>query len=43
VRESKPEPQSNPASFANPGDFNGDCKSDILWRNTSTQQVYECS
>jgi hypothetical protein len=22
------------------GDFNGDCKSDILWRNTSTQQVY---
>jgi hypothetical protein len=23
------------------GDFNGDCKSDILWRNNTTQQVYE--
>jgi len=33
-----PNPNPNPASFANPGDFNGDCKSDILWRNTSTQQ-----
>jgi hypothetical protein len=24
-----------------PQDFNGDCKSDILWRNSSTEQVYE--
>ena len=36
-----PNPNPNPASFANPGDFNGDCKSDLLWRNTSTGQVYE--
>jgi len=36
-----PNPNPNPASFAAVADFNGDCKSDILWRNTSTQQVYE--
>jgi RHS repeat-associated protein len=36
-----PNKNPNPQSFANPGDFNGDCKSDILWRDTSTQQVYE--
>jgi hypothetical protein len=36
-----PNPNPNPASFAAVGDFNGDCRSDILWRNTSTQQVYE--
>ena len=36
-----PNPNPNPESFAAVGDFNGDCKSDILWRNTSTQQVYE--
>jgi subtilase family serine protease len=36
-----PNPNPNPASFAATQDFNGDCKSDILWRNTSTQQVYE--
>ena len=36
-----PNPNPNPASFANPGDFNGDCKSDILWSNSSTGQVYE--
>ena len=36
-----PNPNPNPVSFANPGDFNGDCRSDILWRNVSTGQVYE--
>ena len=36
-----PNPNPNPAVFAATQDFNGDCKSDILWRNTSTQQVYE--
>jgi hypothetical protein len=36
-----PNPNPNPESFAAVGDFNGDCKSDILWRNSSTQQVYE--
>jgi hypothetical protein len=36
-----PNPNPNPESFAAVGDFNGDCKSDILWRNTSTEQVYE--
>ncbi len=35
-----PNPNPNPASFAAVGDFNGDCKSDILWRNNSTEQVY---
>ncbi len=33
-------PNPNPASFAAVGDFNGDCKSDLLWRNSSTEQVY---
>ncbi|MGC2301658.1 MAG: FG-GAP-like repeat-containing protein [Acidobacteriaceae bacterium] len=37
---SNPNPNPNPQSFAAVGDFNGDCKSDILWRNTSTDQVY---
>ena len=23
------------------GDFNGDCRSDILWRNSGSEQVYE--
>ena len=36
-----PNPNPNPQSFAAGGDFNGDCRSDILWRNTSTEQVYE--
>jgi hypothetical protein len=36
-----PNPNPNPESFAAVGDFNGDCKSDILWRNTGTEQVYE--
>ena len=36
-----PNPNPNPVSFAAVRDFNGDCRSDILWRNTSTQQVYE--
>ena len=36
-----PNPNPNPAVFANPGDFNGDCKSDILWRNGSLEEVYE--
>jgi Chitobiase/beta-hexosaminidase C-terminal domain/FG-GAP-like repeat len=31
-----PNPNPNPAALAEPGDFNGDCKSDILWRNSST-------
>jgi hypothetical protein len=35
-----PNPNPNPESFAAVNDFNGDCKSDILWRNTSTEQVY---
>jgi RHS repeat-associated protein len=35
-----PNPNPNPQSFANPGDFNGDCRSDILWTNSSTGQVY---
>ena len=35
-----PNPNPNPESFAAVGDFNGDCKSDILWRNTTTEQVY---
>ncbi|MGB6608214.1 MAG: FG-GAP-like repeat-containing protein [Acidobacteriaceae bacterium] len=34
-------PNPNPAMFAATQDFNGDCKSDVLWRNSSTQQVYE--
>ena len=36
-----PNPNPNPASFANPGDFNGDCRSDILWRNTGNNVVYQ--
>ena len=28
-----PNPNPNPESFAAQGDFNGDCKSDILWQN----------
>ena len=36
-----PNPNPNPESFAAVGDFNGDCRSDILWRNSSTEQVYE--
>jgi hypothetical protein len=36
-----PNPNPNSASFANPGDFNGDCKSDILWRNGSSEEVYQ--
>src|ERR1700691_552000 len=35
-----PNPNPNPASFAAVVDFNGDCKSDLLWRNTSTEQVF---
>jgi len=36
-----PNPNTNPAVFAATGDFNGDCKSDLVWRNGSTEQVYE--
>ncbi|MGB6905118.1 MAG: VCBS repeat-containing protein [Acidobacteriaceae bacterium] len=36
---SNPNPNPNPESFAAVGDFNGDCRSDILWRNNTTQQV----
>jgi hypothetical protein len=35
-----PNPNPNPAAFAATGDFNGDCKSDILWQNSGTGQVY---
>jgi hypothetical protein len=37
---SNPNPNPNPESFAAVDDFNGDCKSDIQWRNSSTGQVY---
>ncbi|MGB6156924.1 MAG: FG-GAP-like repeat-containing protein [Acidobacteriaceae bacterium] len=33
-------PNPNPQSFDSVGDFNGDCMSDILWRNSATGQVY---
>ncbi|MGB9029538.1 MAG: VCBS repeat-containing protein, partial [Acidobacteriaceae bacterium] len=36
-----PNPNPNKASFDLVGDFNGDCRSDLLWRNSSSQQVYE--
>ncbi len=37
-----PNPNPNPTSFANPGDVNGDCKSDILWQNSSAGgELYE--
>ncbi|MFZ0688516.1 MAG: Ig-like domain repeat protein, partial [Acidobacteriaceae bacterium] len=36
-----PNPNPNPVSFAAVGDFNGDCRSDLLWRNSGTEQVYE--
>ena len=35
-----PNPNPNPESFAAPADFNGDCKSDLLWRNGTTGQTY---
>jgi hypothetical protein len=31
-----PNPNPNPAALAVQGDFNGDCKTDILWRNNTT-------
>ena len=40
VRLANLNPNPNPPSFAAVGDFNGDCKSDLLWRNSSTAQVY---
>ena len=40
-RTANPNPNPNPASFAVSGDFNGDCRSDILWRNSSSEEVYE--
>ena len=33
-------PNPNPASLADPGDFNGDCRSDIPWRNSGSEEVY---
>jgi hypothetical protein len=36
-----PNPNPNPESFAAVGDFNSDCKSDILWSNSSTGEIYE--
>jgi hypothetical protein len=35
-----PNPNPNPASFAAAGDFNGDCKSDLLWQNSSSGEVF---
>ena len=35
-----PNPNPNPAASTVPSDFNGDCKSDILWRNSSSGQAY---
>jgi len=34
-----PNPNPNPGSFDTVGDFNGNCKSDILWRNSSTEEA----
>ena len=39
-KTTNPNPNPNPESFDAVGDFNGDCKSDILWRNSTTEQVY---
>jgi hypothetical protein len=36
-----PNPNPNPESFAAQGDFNGDCKSDILWDNPPSGEVYQ--
>jgi len=36
-----PNPSPNPAVFVATQDFNGDCKSDILWENSNTNQIYE--
>jgi len=35
-----PNPNPNSQSFANPGDFNGDCKSDIFLQNGINSQLY---
>ncbi len=35
-----PNPNPNPESFVSPGDFNGDCKSDVLWQNSGTGEPY---
>jgi hypothetical protein len=40
-RNPNPNPNSNPESFAAVGDFNGDCRSDILWQNGGSGEVYE--
>jgi hypothetical protein len=34
-----PNPNPNPGSFDTVGDFNGNCKSDILWRNSTTEEA----
>jgi hypothetical protein len=34
-----PNPNPNPQSFAASGDFNGDCKSDILWQNSISSRI----
>jgi hypothetical protein len=36
-----PNPNPNPESFAAVGDFNGDCRSDLLWQNSGSGQLYE--
>ena len=35
-----PNPNPNPASFAAVNDFNGDCRSDLLWQNSSSGEVF---
>ena len=40
VTNANPNPNPNKESFVSPGDFNGDCKSDILWQNSGTGLVY---
>ena len=35
-----PNPNPNPASFAAVNDFNGDCRSDILWQNSGSGDVF---
>ena len=40
VTNPNPNPNPNKESFVSPGDFNGDCKSDVLWQNSGTGLVY---
>jgi hypothetical protein len=38
---SNPNPNPNPESLAAVDDFNGDCRSDLLWQNSGSGQLYE--